>query len=46
MTIQALIFYVLLAITGALIIWRIRTNPVTQIRDGVINGDIEKVKQC
>jgi len=45
MTIEASVFYILLIVAIALIFWRIRTNPITQIRDGVINGDIEKVKQ-
>lgn len=45
MTIGASIFYIFLVVAIALIFWRIRTNPITQIRDGVINDDIRKVRQ-
>ena len=40
MTIGASIFYIFIVVAIALIFWRIRTNPITKIRDGVINGDI------
>lgn len=38
--------YVWLIATAAFVIWRMLTNPITQIHDGVLDGDIEKVRQC
>lgn len=46
MTFGTLIIYIWLIATAAFVIWRMITNPITQIHDGVLDGDIEKVRQC
>lgn len=38
--------YIWLIATAAFVIWRMLTNPITQIHDAVLDGDIEKVRQC
>jgi ankyrin repeat protein len=46
MNIDDQLFYICLIAFVTFIVWRVKNNPLTQIHQAVIDGDIDLVRQC